>query len=167
MSALPAGPSLSIPSQDDTHGRIHALLAAVTTVLLEQQPGLAGFEDHRPQRDRSSGESWRGLETFCHVSALLASTGQPDGDNAQRALAAAHTVATARGMRRRSDSEVQGICGATWIDERGDLLDVVVGVRVAVRAISAPFLPGSLQPTRSTSPPTPISPVTPPPRLVR
>ncbi|GAA1491150.1 hypothetical protein [Brachybacterium sacelli] len=169
MSALPTGPTPQIAGQDETHARIHALLTAVTAALLQEQPDLNGFPDHRPQRDRSSGVSWRGLETYCHVSALLASSGVPgraDG-GATRLLTAADEVATTRGMRRRSESDAHGICGATWTDATGDLLEVIVGVRVAVRAVSAPFLPGSLRPVGSTSPPSPISPLTPPPRIVR
>ena len=55
----------------------------------------------------------------------------------------------------------------TWGGADGDLLEVIVGVRVAVRAISAPFLPGSLTPITTTSPVSALSPPTPPPRLVR
>lgn len=169
MSALPTGPSPQIAGQDETHARIHTLLSAATAALLEEQSGLLGFEDHRPQRDRSSGVSWRGLETVCHVSALLASSGAPGRADAgaARLLGAADAVATVRGMRRRSESDAHGICAATWTDATGDLLEVIVGVRVAVRAISAPFLPGSLSPVGSTSPPSPISPLTPPPRRLR
>src|SRR5690625_6979955 len=72
MSALPAGPD-PIADQDHTHGWIRALLEAVTSAVLETQPGLMAFGDHRPERDRPSGGAWRGLETMCHVSALLAS----------------------------------------------------------------------------------------------
>ena len=42
-----------------------------------------------------------------------------------------------------------------------------LSVRVAVRAIIAPFLPGSLTPITTTSPVSALSPPTPPPRLVR
>jgi hypothetical protein len=169
MSAPPARSPESVPSQDDTHRRINGLLGAVTAAVLQEQPGLGGFRDHRPQRDRSSGGSWRGVETFCHVSALLAASGEPDrsSDAARRVLDAAHAAATARGLHLRSESEGHGISGATWTDAAGDLLEVIVGVRVAVRAISAPFLPGSLAPMATTSPVTAISPVTPPPRRVR
>ena len=169
MSAQPTGPTSQIAGQDETHARIHALLSAATAALLQEQAGLLGFEDHRPQRDRSSGMSWRGLETFCHVSALLASSGAPGRADAgaARLLGAADAVAAAAGMRRRSESDAHGICGATWSDAAGDLLEVIVGVRVAVRAVSAPFLPGSLHPVGSTSPPSPISPLTPPPRRPR
>ncbi|MGO3209046.1 MAG: hypothetical protein ACTIJK_04555 [Brachybacterium sp.] len=169
MSALPVHSSDSIPGQDETHGRIHELLSAVTTAVLEQQPGLITFGDHRPQRDRSSGNSWQGLQTLCHVSALLTSSGLPE-DSAAAAtelLDAADTIARSRGMRRRSEQQGCGIIGRTWIDATGDLLEVIVGVRVAVRAISAPFLPGSLSPRATTSPTSALSPLTPPPRLVR
>ena len=48
-----------------------------------------------------------------------------------------------------------------------DLLELIVGVRVAVRAISGPFLPGSLDPVTTTSPVTALSPATPPARPAR
>lgn len=169
MSALPAHASEWIPGQDETHSRIHDLLNAVTTAVLEEQPGLIAFQDHRPQRDRSSGNSWRGLQTLCHVSSLLASSGLPEDSQgaSERLLQVAREVAESRGMRRRSEQQGHGVTGATWTDESGDLLEVLVGVRVAVRAISAPFLPGSLAPRATTSPASPLSPLTPPPRLVR
>lgn len=169
MSALPRGTADEIPGQDATHARIRALLEAVTTVLLEQQPGLIAFRDHRPERDRSSGSSWHGLQTLCHVSALLASDGPPDPDQAAcvRLLEEVERCARAHGLRRRSAEEAHGIHEASWGGADGDLLEVVVGARVAVRAISAPFLPGSLQPVTTTSPVSALSPPTPPPRLVR
>lgn len=169
MSALPAHPSDSIPGQDETHGRIHTLLSVVTAAILEQQPRLATFEDHRPPRDRSSGDSWHGLQTLCHVSALLTSSGLPeDSPHGTTALLdAADAIAASHGMRRRSEQQGSGSTGRTWISATGDLLEVIVGVRVAVRAISAPFLPGSLTPMASTSPASALSPLTPPPRLVR
>lgn len=169
MSAPPAQPSDSIPGQDETHGRIHELLSVITTAVLEQQPGLIAFGDHRPQRDRSSGNSWHGLQTLCHVSALLASSGLPEDSTDATAglLDAADAIAESRGMLRRSEQQISGITGRTWIGASGDLLEVIVGVRVAVRAISAPFLPGSLSPVATTSPASALSPLTPPPRLVR
>ncbi|GAA4522215.1 hypothetical protein GCM10023160_10290 [Brachybacterium paraconglomeratum] len=169
MSALPAHPSDSIPGQDETHGRIRELLGQVTTAVLEQQPGLVSFVDHRPQRDRSSGDSWHGLQTLCHVSALLASSGLPEDsmDATAALLDAADAFAESRGLLRRSEQQDSGVIGRTWTSATGDLLEVIVGVRVAVRAISAPFLPGSLTPRATTSPATALSPLTPPPRLVR
>ena len=169
MSALPTHPSDSIPGQDETHGRIRELLSVITTAVLEQQPGLIAFGDHRPQRDRSSGDSWHGLQTFCHVSALLASSGLPEDslDATTVLLDAADAIAVSRGMIRRSEQQGSGITGRTWIGATGDVLEVIVGVRVAVRAISAPFLPGSLSPMATTSPASALSPLTPPPRLVR
>ena len=53
MSALPRGTEDEIQGQDATHARIRSLLEDVTAVLLEQQPGLIAFRDHRPERDRS------------------------------------------------------------------------------------------------------------------
>ena len=55
----------------------------------------------------------------------------------------------------------------SWAGPAGDLLELVLGVRVAVRAVSAPFLPGSLAPMPTTSPVSALSPLTPPPRRVR
>lgn len=169
MSALPREPEDRIPDQDTTHGRIRSLLASVTGALLEEQPGLLSFHDHRPERDRSSGESWRGLQTLCHVSALLASDAAPDPrpGAAHALLRAVEARAVAAGMHRRAVEEGHGGITVSWRDDLGDLLEVVVGVRVAVRAISAPFLPGSLHPVTTTSPVTALSPLTPPPRRVR
>lgn len=169
MSALPRGTADEIQGQDATHARIRSLLEDVTAVLLEQQPGLLAFRDHRPERDRSSGGSWHGLQTLCHVSALLAADGTPDPDQAAsaRLLESVERRAAAHGLTRRSAEEANGILDATWGGADGDLLEVIVGVRVAVRAISAPFLPGSLTPITTTSPVSALSPPTPPPRLVR
>src|SRR5699024_3158019 len=169
MSALPAGPD-PIADQDHTHGWIRALLEAVTSAVLETQPGLMAFGDHRPERDRPSGGAWRGLETMCHVSArlasahapaprsgqhplgggawrgletmchvsaLLASAHAPEPGSAQQLLEAADGTAASRGLRRRSEREENGVRATTWSSHRGDLLEVIVGVRVAIRAISA------------------------------
>lgn len=167
MSALPADHD-AIADQDHTHGRVRALLGAVTTAVLAEQPTLTSFADHRPERDRPSGGAWRGLETMCHVSALLTSRRAPDttAEGAQRVLDSAHSVARAWGLHRRADRDDHGVRTSTWTNAAGELLEVIVGVRVAVRAISAPFLPGSLQPAATTSPQSPLSPITPPPRRV-
>lgn len=163
LSAHAVGTSDSVPSQDDTRRRLHELLGAVTAAVLEAQPALLGFADHRPERDRSSGSSWRGVQTLCHVSALLVSAGAPgtSASSAPPLLDAVHAVAAARGLQRRSTRHRHGISDATWSDADGDLLEVVIGVRVAVRAVSAPFLPGPLRPLPTTGGPSPLSP---PPR---
>lgn len=168
MSALSTD-STAIDDQDRTHGRIRDLLAVVTAAVLEEQPALTSFADHRPERDRPSGTAWRGLETMCHVSALLISMRAPDtsADGAQRLLDSAHVAARAKGLHRRSERDDHGMRATTWATAEGDLLEVIVGVRVAVRAFSAPFLPGSLDPMPTTSPDSPLSPITPPPRLLR
>src|SRR5690625_5417299 len=57
MSALPAGPD-PIADQDHTHGWIRALLEAVTSAVLETQPGLMACGDDRPERDRHSSGTW-------------------------------------------------------------------------------------------------------------
>lgn len=149
-----------IPGQDETHRRIRELLGAVTAALLETQPGLLRFADHRPERDRSSGHSWRGVQTLCHVSALRASAGTPrtTAGGAQHLIEAVHAVAAAHGLRPRSTRHRHGIADATWSDGSGDLLEVVIGVRVAVRAVSAPFLPASPRPLPTTSPLSPAAP---------
>lgn len=169
MSALPSDSPDSVPTQDETHQRVHALLTSVTAAALEEQPGLVDFHDHRPPRDRSSGDSWHGLQTLCHVSALLASSGLPAGSEGAtaRLLEAAHGIATSWGMYRRSEHDGPGMITVSWTNAAGDLLEMIVGVRVAVRAVSAPFLPGSLAPMATTSPASALSPLTPPPRLVR
>ena len=169
MSALPAHPSEGIPGQDETHSRIRDLLGAVTGAVLEEQPGLLSFEDHRPQRDRSSGDSWHGLQTLCHVSALLVTTGRPErsAEATGQVIEAVHRVAAAWGMRPRAEQVGAAMTTLSWAGPAGDLLELVLGVRVAVRAVSAPFLPGSLAPMPTTSPVSALSPLTPPPRRVR
>lgn len=168
MSAQPSGAPDSVPSQDETHQRMHDLLTSVITAALHEQPGLLDFHDHRPQRDRSSGDSWRGLQTLCHVSALLASSGLPASSEVAtaRLVEAAHRIAASWGMHRRSERAGTGMTAVSWTNAAGDLLELIIGVRVAVRAISAPFLPGSLAPMATTSPASGPSPLTPPPRLV-
>jgi hypothetical protein len=169
MSALPSDAPDAVPTQDQTHQRMHELLSAVTAAVLEEQPALLAFRDHRPERDRSSGNSWHGLQTLCHVSALLVSSRPPEGsaEATARLLGVAHGIAAGRGMHRRPEGGGHGMTTVRWTDGSGDLLEVIVGVRVAVRAISAPFLPGSLSPMATTSPGSALSPLTPPPRLVR
>src|SRR5699024_7657371 len=83
-------------------------------------------------------------------SALLASAHAPEPGSAQQLLEAADGTAASRGLRRRSEREENGVRATTWSSDRGDLLEVIVGVRVAIRAISAPFLPGSLRPASTT-----------------
>lgn len=169
MSALPADGPATIPGQDETHHRIQDLLSAVVAALLEEQPGLVGFHDHRPERDRSSGTAWHGLQTLCHVSALLVSSGAPGHavGAGSGLFAVSDEIARVRGMRRRTAHGGHGMETVTWTADVGDLLEVVVGVRTAVRAISAPFLPGSLTPVATTSPASALSPLTPPPRRIR
>ena len=169
MSALPAKTPDVIASQDETHLHIHELLTAATHALLHEQPSLGTFEDHRPQRDRPSGEAWNGLETMCHVSALLVAGRSPDLSErgSQRLLDAVDSAVAPLRMTRQDDREDSGVRTVVWRDPDGVRLEVVIGVRVAVRAISKPFLPGSLRPMRTTSPASPISSLTPPPQPLR
>ena len=157
MSALPSGAEDEIPGQDETHDRIRVLLRSATSALLQAQPGLLAFR------------AWHGLQTFCHVSALLAADGRPDPDPARsaRLLEAVERSVLPHGLHRRSAEEAHGVRTATWAGPEGDLLELIVGVRVAVRAISGPFLPGSLDPVTTTSPVTALSPATPPARPAR
>lgn len=166
MSALPADAPDDIPSQDETHLHIHELLTAAVHAVLQEQPELGEFVDHRPQRDRPSGDAWNGLETMCHVSALLVTERAPDlrADGPQRLLDAVDAAVAPLQMRRQDEREDSGVRTVVWRDHAGVRLDLVIGVRVALRAISMPFLPGSLQPLWTTSPASPISPLTPPPR---
>lgn len=172
MPALPSGHPTeaadSVANQDETHRRMHELLSSVTAAVLRQQPGLLAFHDHRPERDRSSGTSWHGLQTLCHVSALLVAAGRPESSAAAtvRLVDAAHRVAVGHGMRPRAERAGPGMRTLSWSGPAGDLLEVILGVRVAVRAISAPFLPGSLTPMATTSPASALSPLPPPPRLL-
>lgn len=169
MSALPSHVPEAIATQDETHLHIRDLLTAATAALLEARPDLEMFEDHRPQRDRPSGEAWNGLETVCHVSALLVAGAAPhlEDEDREELLSRVDEAVAPRGLRRRQDREDSGVRSTTWRDDAGLRLDVMMGVRVAVRAISMPFLPGSLQPLATTSPASPISPLTPPPRPLR
>lgn len=172
MSALPAeipGAPDSIASQDETHLHIRDLLAVATGALLREEPALGLFEDHRPQRDRPSGDAWNGLETMCHVSALLVAQYSPhlDQTGADRLLDAVDAALSPQRMTRTEDRMDSGVRTVTWRDPDGVRLEVVIGVRIAVRAISMPFLPGSMQPLATTSPASPISPLTPPPRPLR
>ncbi|AXK46063.1 hypothetical protein [Brachybacterium saurashtrense] len=170
MSALPSDPSSaadSVPGQDETHHRVRQVLTAVLEELRARHPGLGEFQDHRPARDRSSGDSWQGLQTLCHVSALLVGRGLPDPAEAAGVIDAVHRAASAHGLHPRAENAGRGMTVVSWAGEEGDLLELVLGVRVAVRMVSAPFLPGSLAPVPSTSPAAVLSPRTPPPRLVR
>ena len=167
MSALPARQSAMIDDQDHAHQQIRALLESATSALLHEAPGLVAFTDRRPQRDRPSGMSWRGLETMCHVSALLASQRPPAPASGSALIESVRPVAAAHGLAPRGSGLTLAHAGMprmVWGAEAGDLLELVVGVRVKVRAVSAPFLPGSLEPPTTTSPVSPLSPLTPPPR---
>lgn len=159
----------TIDGQDRAHDRIRRLLSAVTEALLAEQPQVEFFSDHRPQRDRPSGAAWRGVETMCHVSALLVSRRAPDmfDDAVGRLLDVVDDATRPHGMARTggdAPEPVAGIHRAIWSDAAGNRLELVIGVRLGVRAISAPFLPGSLQPLASTSPLSPLSAPTPPAR---
>src|SRR5699024_10040578 len=118
MSALATGPPDPIADQDRTHGRIRELLGTVTATLLAEQPQLSSFADHRPERDRPSGTAWRGLETMCHVSALLASVRPPEDGSGPRLLGSAEIAAGRCGLSRHRSAEVPGVAGtdrATWM----------------------------------------------------
>lgn len=169
MSALPARSSATIADQDRAHQHIRSLLEAATSALLSERPDLVSFADRRPQRDRPSGMSWRGLETMCHVSALLASLRRPGPGSGRGLIESVHPVATAHGLRPHGSGLTLAHAGMprmVWGTDAGDLLELVIGVRVTVRAVSAPFLPGSLDPVVTTSPASPLSPLTPPPRAL-
>lgn len=170
MSALPSDPAAvagAVPGQDETHHRVRQVLTAVLEELSAHHPGLGEFHDHRPSRDRSSGDSWQGLQTLCHVSALLVGRGAPDPAESASMIDAAHRAASAHGLHPRAESAGRSMTVVSWHSQEGDLLELILGVRVALRMVSAPFLPGSLAPMASTSPAAVLSPHTPPPRLVR
>lgn len=174
MTAVPE-PRLSevsaITTQDDAHERIRVLLTGAVGALLEEAPELLGFEDHRPQRDRSSGLTWSGVETQCHISAMLVAQGEAErgARSRERLVDAMDSAMRFFGLSGAAPiPEDPSIDGAfEWCGENGERLEVMFGVRLAVRAVSAPFLPGSLQEPRTTSPASPISPATPPPRRLR
>lgn len=169
MSALPFrehGESAAAAeplSQDDAHQQVRDVLAAAVDAVLDVDSSLYTWEEARPQRDRNSGTTWSGIETMCHVSALLVGidTGQPSDLARARAVDAVGRAVADLGF----DHAPQAPDGTyVWTDAKGARLDLVAGERLALRAYSAPFLPGSLQELRTTSPITPISPLTPPPR---
>ena len=164
-----AAPSAPVPDQDATLHRIRAILTAASTALLEERPALGDFRDRRPERDRSSGDSWHGLQTLRHVSALLAATGPTlEEPRAIEGLLTAVDRALSRlGLRRTGRETGHALHVERWTSAEGDELEVMIGVTVALRAISAPFLPGSLSPRGTTSPVSPLSPLTPPPRRIR
>lgn len=164
-----AAPSTPVPDQDATLHRLREMLRTAATALLEEWPVLGDLRDRRPERDRSSGDAWNGLQTLRHVSALLAATGPaPEEPAAIEALLAAVDRAVSRlGMRRAGREAWHALHVVRWTTEEGDELEVMIGVTLALRAISAPFLPGSLAPRGTTSPASPLSPPTPPPRRPR
>lgn len=139
--------------QDDAHDAVRRLLAAVAEDLLQAAPELIALEDRRPQRDRPSGITWRGMQTMCHVSALLASRSYT------HLLPVSHRdlvrqvdrTARAHGLTRGEDSPLGD---AVWEGADGRRLEVGSGLHITVRAMSGPFLPGSLHPVTSTSPDT-------------
>ncbi len=168
MSALPVYPRRdptydTVRTQDQSYDRVRSILAAVADTVLEECPELVGLEDSRPERDRPSGSSWHGMETTVHVSALLASQSgcDPDPERRRRLLAAIDGTVTQLDLHRCSCSHPSTVL---WRDEAGARLEVVFGVRLLVRAYSAPFLPGSLHPPQTTSPVSALSPITPPAR---
>lgn len=174
MSALPHARRRElarVTSQDDAHERIRDLLSGVVGAILEEEPALIAFSDHRPQRDRPSGLTWSGIETLCHVSAMLAADAAPHLDESarERLVAAAGDALRFFGLPvGQQIPEDPSIDGAwAWEGEQGERVELLFGVRVCVRAYSAPFLPGSLQAPRTTSPASPLSPPTPPPRPLR
>lgn len=159
-------PSTPVPGQDATLDRLREMLAAATAALLAERPALGDFRDRRPARDRSSGDSWQGRPTLRHVSALRAATGPALEEPAaiEALLAAADRALAHLGLRRTGRDAGHGLHVERWTSAAGDELEVMVGVTVALRAISAPFVPDPPAPRATMSP---ASPPAPPPHRAR
>jgi hypothetical protein len=115
-------------------------------------PGLELIE-HRPRRDRASGTRYLGVRTIQHVSALIGSTAQPPASPGPSSLLRiADRAMRGVGLVASEDSEVSGVRTRVWEGAAGDRAEVVVGARLLVRVISAPFLPGVEQGDLSTTP---------------
>jgi hypothetical protein len=115
-------------------------------------PGLELIE-HRPRRDRASGTRYLGVRTIQHVSALIGSTAQPPASPGPSSLLRiADRALRGVGLVASEDSEVSGVRTRVWEGAAGDRAEVVVGARLLVRVISAPFLPGVEQGDLSTTP---------------
>lgn len=157
MTTAPS--TVGTPAQAAVHDRVRELLTAAGRALLAEQPSLQGFEDARPERDRPSGESAQGAPTLVHVSALLAARRAPDPSPAaaDALVRAVDVVARRRRSGPGTSRTRHGIRHVVWGFEDGDRLELVLGVRVALRVISAPFLP-SPEEAAPTSPATLLSP---------
>lgn len=155
VSAVPspcAAAVEEISSQDAARSRIRELLRGCAEDLASE--GITRLYEQRPERDRNSGTSWRGIETICHISALLASPQEmPEhARERRRLLDALGRGATFRDLRRRHDRLEAPLPRRVWSTRAGDRLEVACGVRLTMRAISAPYLPGSLRRAETTSP---------------
>ncbi|MFE5774731.1 hypothetical protein [Brachybacterium sp. NPDC056505] len=115
-------------------------------------PGLELIE-HRPRRDRASGTRYRGVRTIQHVSALIGSTAEPPASPSPASLLrVADRALRGVGLAVSEDGEVSGVRTRVWEGPEGDRAEVVVGARLLLRVISAPFLPGVEQGDVSTTP---------------
>lgn len=116
-------------------------------------PGLELIE-HRPRRDRASGTRYLGVRTIQHVSALIGSTAEPPSSPSPASLLrVADRALRGVGLAMSEDGEVSGVRTRVWEGPEGDRAEVVVGARLLMRVISAPFLPGVEQGDVSTTPP--------------
>lgn len=133
----------SIAAQEEAHDRIARLLDVMIAELRQEQPSLGEFIVRRPARERHSGVLWQGLETMCLVSELMASVGTPGWRPGELAalVAGADAAARSQGFARCGDTQRGGLRQLVWDTPQGDLLEVVIGVRLSVRATSAPYLP--------------------------
>ncbi|MGY5765535.1 hypothetical protein ACXET9_10055 [Brachybacterium sp. DNPG3] len=143
----PVGRSVGDPTaialEREAHERVALMLDAVVTELRHEQPTLGAFLERRPARVRNSGLLWHGLETMSLVSALLASQGAPGwrSSGLTSLVRAADAAARGQGLLRQDDRLRGGLRQLSWRSPEGDLLEVVIGVCVSVRATSAPYLP--------------------------
>ena len=139
----PAPRQSPAPAPGPVHERVRELLADVGAALLREEPALGGFEEARPGRDRPSGDTWGGAPTAVHVSALLAALRTPalSRTEADALVGAARTAAGCHGAGASSQTDRHGIRQVVWMLPTGDRLELVLGVRLALRVLRAPVLP--------------------------
>ncbi|UEJ84142.1 hypothetical protein Bra3105_07500 [Brachybacterium halotolerans subsp. kimchii] len=148
---VPSGPA-------EARSRVHEILSVVVDALRTHAAPHAGAPaleliEHKPRRDRASGTRYLGVRTIQHVSALIGSTAAPPASPSPASLLrVADRALRGVGLAMSEDGEVSGVRTRVWEGPEGDRAEVVVGARLLLRVISAPFLPGVEQGDVSTTP---------------